>query len=197
MATSLSGLLGGVTPTPRPTRAMQWTNAVVLQCAWFAGVLGAAHHVPLAGTVCVVAAIGWHLAVSERPMQEARLVAAVCVIGLLVESAIVRQGHVVYPSGQPYAGLAPYWIVALWGLLSISLNVTMRWLRGRLWLAAVLGAALGPLSFSSGVRLGGAQLLHPTPALLTLALVWAVALPVLLMLSVRFDGVAVPEVKRG
>jgi hypothetical protein len=189
MATSMSSLFGGVTSTARPTRAMQWTNAVVFQCAWFAAVLGAAHQVPLAGTVCVLAAIGWHLAVSNRPAQEARLVVAACVIGFLVESVIVRQGHVAYPSGQPHAGFAPYWIVALWGLLAIALNVTMRWLRGRLWLAAGLGAVLGPLSFSSGVRLGGAQLLHPTPALLTLALVWAVALPLLVALSVRFDGV--------
>lgn len=182
--------------TPRPTRAVQWTNAVIFQCAWFAAVLGAAHHRPLLGTACVAAVIAWHLVVSARPAQEARLVALLCLIGFVVESAIVRQGHVAYPSGQPVASLAPYWIVALWALLGIALNVTMRWLHGRLLLAAVLGAVLGPLSFSSGARLGGAQLLHPTEALVTLALVWAVLMPVLVMLATRFDGVAVPETAR-
>lgn len=180
-------------PTSGPTRAVQWTNAVLFQCAWFAAVLGAAHHRPLLGTACVVVVIAWHLAVSAGPAQEARLVALLCLIGVVVESAIVLQGHVAYPSGQPVASLAPYWIVALWGLLAIALNVTMRWLRGRLLLAAVLGAVLGPLSFSSGARLGGAQLLHPTEALMTLALVWAVLMPLLVMLATRFDGVAVPE----
>ena len=182
--------------TPRPTRSIQWTNAVLFQCAWFAAVLGAAHHRPLLGTACVAAAIGWHLAVSALPAREARLVALACLIGVVVESMIVRQGHVAYPSGQPWPNLAPYWIVALWGLLAIALNVTMRWLRGRLALAAVLGAVLGPLSFSSGARLGGAQLLHPTEALATLALVWAVLMPVLVVLATRFDGVAVPEADR-
>ena len=182
--------------TPRPTRAVQWTNAVIFQCAWFAAVLGAAHHRPLLGTACVAAVIAWHLVVSARPAQEARLVALLCLIGFVVESAIVRQGHVAYPSGQPVASLAPSWIVALWALLGIALNVTMRWLHGRLLLAAVLGAVLGPLSFSSGARLGGAQLLHPTEALVTLALVWAVLMPVLVMLATRFDGVAVPETAR-
>jgi hypothetical protein len=182
--------------TPRPTRAVQWTNAVLFQCAWFAAVLGAAHHRPLLGTACVAAVIAWHLAVSARPAQEARLVALLCLIGFVVESAIVRQGHVAYPSGQPVASLAPYWIVTLWGLLAIALNVTMRWLHGRLLLAGVLGAVLGPLSFSSGARLGGAQLLHPTEALMTLALVWAVLMPVIVMLATRFDGVAVPETAR-
>lgn len=180
-------------PTLRPTRTVQWCNAVIFQCAWFAGVLGAAHHRPLLGTACVAAAIAWHLAVAARPGTEARLVGLVCLIGVVVESVIVQQGHVAYPSGQPWPTLAPYWIVALWGLLAIALNVTMRWLRGRLVLAAVLGAVLGPLSFSSGARLGGAQLLHPTEALATLALVWAVLMPVLVLLATRFDGVAVPE----
>lgn len=196
MTASLSSVPTRLVPVVRPTRATQWTNAVVFQCAWFAAVLGAAHRMPLLGTLCVLAAIAWHLAVSERPAQEARLVVAVSVLGFLIESAIVRQGHVAYPSGQPYAGLAPYWIVALWGLLAIALNVTMRWLRGRPWLAAALGAVLGPLSFSSGVRLGGAQLLQPTPALLTLALVWAVALPLLVRLSMHFDGVSTLGVRR-
>lgn len=185
-----------VSLAPRPTRAVQWTNAVLFQCAWFAAVLGAAHHRPLLGTACVAAVIAWHLAVSARPAQEARLVALLCLIGFAVESAIVWQGHVAYPSGQPIVSLAPYWIVALWALLAIALNVTMRWLHGRLLLAAVLGAVLGPLSFSSGARLGGAQLLHPTEALVTLALVWAVLMPVLVMLATRFDGVAVPETAR-
>ena len=182
-----------VPQAPRPTRAMQWTNAVVFQCAWFAAVLGAAHDRPLLGTACVAAAVAWHLAVSARPAREARLVALACLIGFVVESVIVRQGHVAYPSGQPWPTLAPYWIVALWGLLAIALNVTMRWLRGRLALAAVLGAVLGPLSFSSGARLGGAQLLHPTEALATLVLVWTVLLPMLVMLAARFDGVSAPE----
>ncbi|MDH6593409.1 hypothetical protein M2165_003298 [Variovorax sp. TBS-050B] len=175
-----------------PTRAIQLSNFAVFQLAWFAAVVGAAHGQPLAGTACVAAAIGWHLFVSARPAREARLVALACLIGLVVETAIVQQGHVVYPSGQPVPQLAPYWMVALWGLLAIALNVTMRWLRGRPWLAAALGAALGPLAFVSGVRLGGAQFVHAVPALLTLALVWAVLMPVLMRLSVRFDGVSAP-----
>ncbi|MGJ7488050.1 DUF2878 domain-containing protein [Variovorax sp. LT2P21] len=191
-----TALPSAMSPTLWPTRAMQWTNAVVFQCAWFAAVLGAAHERPLLGTACVAAAVAWHLAVSARPAREALLVALACLIGVVVESAIVRQGHVAYPSGQPWPTLAPYWIVALWGLLAIALNVTMRWLRGRTVLAAVMGAALGPLSFSSGARLGGAQLLHPTEALGTLALVWAVLMPVMVTLATRFDGVAVPEPAR-
>lgn len=180
-----------------PTRGMQVANFVVFQAAWFAAVLGAAHHMPLWGTACVIAAIAWHLRVSARPAQEAKLIGLACGIGFVVESAVAMQGHVSYPSGQPVAWLAPYWMVALWGELAIALNVTMRWMKRRLWLAAVLGAIAGPMAFASGVRLGGAQFVDTVPALAMLACAWGVLMPLLMWLSNRFDGVSVPEAARG
>ena len=179
-----------------PTRALQIANFVVFQTAWFAAVLGAAHHIPLWGTACLIAAIAWHLGVSARPAQEAKLIGLACAIGLVVESVVAMQGHVSYPSGQPITWLAPYWMVALWGELAIALNVTMRWMKRRLWLAAVLGAIAGPLAFASGVRLGGAQFVDTVPALVMLAWAWALSTPLLVWLSNRFDGVSVPEVAR-
>ncbi len=181
--------------THAPGRARQLANFAVFQCAWFAAVLGAAHGHPLWGTAAVLAAMAWHVATAARPRVEASLLCAVGAIGFVVETAVVLQGHVVYPSGQPVSSLAPYWMVALWGLLGMALNVTVRWLKHRPLLASVLGAVAGPLSFVSGVRLGGAQFVDRTPALVTLACVWAVAMPILMALSNRFDGVAVPDAK--
>ncbi|MGJ7578713.1 DUF2878 domain-containing protein [Variovorax sp. RHLX14] len=177
----------------RPSRRVQIANFALSQLGWFAAVLGAAHGMPLPGTVLVLAVIGWHLAVSARPSTEIRLVVLVGLVGFAAESINTLLGNVAYPSGQPFASLAPYWIVALWALLAIALNVTLRWLRDRTWLAAGLGAVLGPVSFSSGVRLGGAEFVHPAAALVTLACVWAVLLPAIVRLSIHFDGVAVPE----
>jgi hypothetical protein len=178
-----------------PGRARQLVNFVIFQGAWFAAVLGAAHGHPLGGTAAVVAAMAWHCAVSARPLVEAKLLASLCAIGFVVETAVALQGHIAYPSGQPVAWLAPYWMVALWGLLGIALNVTVRWLKDRPLLASVLGAVAGPLSFVSGVRLGGARFVDATPALVTMACTWAVLMPVLMKLSNRFDGVVVPAPK--
>jgi hypothetical protein len=177
------------TTTSPPTRTIQLLNFVVFQTAWFAGVLGAAYLLPLWGTAGVLAAMAWHLMVSARPVQEAKLMAAACLIGLVVETVVAMQGHITYTSGQPDPHFAPYWMVALWGLLGIALNVTMRWLKNRVLLAAVLGAVVGPLSYVSGVRLGAAQFTDATAALVTQSVVWAVAMPVLMWLSNRFDGV--------
>ncbi len=183
--------------TPAPSRGVQIANFIVFQAAWFAAVLGAAHHIPLWGTACVIAAIAWHLGVSARPAQEAKLIALACAIGFVVESAVAMQGHVTYPSGQPVSWLAPYWMVALWGELAIALNVTMRWMKHKPWLAALVGAVGGPAAFHAGVTLGGAEFVDKVPALITLACVYALLMPLLVGLSNRFDGVSVPEASGG
>ncbi len=179
--------------TLAPSRLRQLTNFIVFEAAWFACILGVAHGLPAWGTAAVVAAIAWHVAISARPATELALVGLLCVIGLVAESLVVAQGHVVYPAGQPVSWLAPYWMVALWGEFAIALNVTLRWLKGKPLLAALLGAVFGPLSFLGGVRLGGARFVDATPALVTLACMWAVLMPLAIALSNRFDGVAVRE----
>ena len=172
-----------------PSRGRAVANFVVFEAAWFAAVLGAAHGVPAWGTAAIVLAIGWHVAISARPRAELALVASLAAIGGVVESLLAVQGHVAYPSGQPVRWLAPYWIVALWAEFAIAPNVTLRWLKHRPLLAAVLGAIAGPLSFAGGVRLGGARFVDPVPALALLAVEWGLLLPLVMALSNRFDGV--------
>ena len=174
----------------RPTRTMQLLNFVLFQAAWFAGILGAAHEMPLLGTLVVVAVIAWHVLVSARPAAEAKLVAAALAVGAVFETVCVQLGQVAFTSGQPEPRLAPYWMVAMWGLLAIALNVTMRWMKKRWLLAAVLGAIAGPMSYAGGVRLGAAHFIDATEALATLAIAWALLMPLMMWLSDRFDGVA-------
>ena len=78
----------------QPTPTIRFANLAVSQLAWFGTVLGAARHAPLWGTACVLAAIGWHLAVSARPAREAWLVLLASLVGLGVETWIVFQGNV-------------------------------------------------------------------------------------------------------
>ena len=175
-----------------PTRARQLANFVVFEAAWFACILGVAHGEPAWGTAAVGAAIAWHLAISARPATELALIAILGVIGLVAESLVLAQGHVAYPNGQLFAWLAPYWLVALWAELGMALNVTLRWLKRKPLLAAALGALFGPLSFLGGVRLGGARFIDEPAALVTLAIEWALLMPLTMWISDRFDGVATP-----
>jgi len=175
-----------------PSRARLLANFVVFEAAWFACIGAVAHGQPGWGTAAIAAAIAWHLAICERPAAEFALVAALGAIGLAAETLVVARGHVAYPNGQPVAWLPPYWLVALWAEFAIALNVTLRWLRGRPLLAAALGAVFGPLSFVGGVRLGAARFVDETAALATLAILWAVIMPLVTAIAPRLDGVTRP-----
>ena len=163
-------------------------NFIAFQVAWFACVLGGANDRALVGTLVVGAVIGLHLALAQRPLPEALLIAVAAVIGLIWDSWLVALGLMSYPTGNIAPGLAPYWIVAMWALFATSLNLSMAWLKGRAWLAALFGAVGGPLAYLAGERLGGVQMPDPVLALSAQALGWAVLLPMLTRLATRLNG---------
>lgn len=177
-----------------PTRAAVLANFAVFQATWFAAVFGAKSCIPLWSVFCVVCAVLWHLGRTYSPAREARLVAAVTLVGFLVETVSGVFGYVSFPScGDVPGWWPPYWLVAMWALLSICLNVSLRWLRGRWLLASALGAFGGPVSFAAGARLGAARFVETVPALLLIATTWALVMPVLVWLSMHLDGVSRPK----
>lgn len=173
-----------------PNRRWQWTNLLWTQGAWFAVVLSAAHGQPAWGLPAALMVVAWHLRLAPRPQSEAALIALVALLGTAADALVLRQDVVAYASGQWASALAPAWMSTLWAVFGTSLNVTLRWLRGRPWLTILLGAVAGPLAFASGARMGAAELLDPARALWLLSLEWALMLPILVALATRLDGVA-------
>jgi hypothetical protein len=171
-------------------------NFVAFQLGWFACVLGAANGMAWAGPVVVVAAVVLHLATARRPLGELYLVLAAMLVGLVADSLLLATGWLSYPAGLWLPGLAPYWIIAMWALFATTLNVSMGWMRGRPVLTVLMGAVGGPMSYLAGEKLGAIELTQPVLALAALALAWAVAMPLLMWLAARFDGIRekpVPE----
>lgn len=166
-------------------------NFVACQLAWSACVLGGANGRPLAGALVAAAVIGLHLLLARRALPEALLIVTASVIGLVWDSALIAIGLFSYPSGTLVPGLAPYWMIALWAVFATSLNLSMGFLKGRLWLAALVGGIGGPVSYLAGGRLGGLEMSDPVLALGAQALGWAVLLPVLTHLAARWDGCSV------
>jgi len=164
-------------------------NFVLFQLGWFSCVLGAANGVAWLGPVVVLAVVIIHLVLSLRPGPELKLVLSAMGLGLVTDSLLLASGWLSYPGSSLIGSLAPYWIVAMWGLFATTLNVSMRWLAGRYGLAVLLGAIGGPLSYYGGQKLGAMVFLAPVPALAALALAWAIAMPLLVWLARRFDGV--------
>lgn len=154
-------------------------NFIALEIAWFACVLGGAKDYPFAGTMVAGAVIGLHLLLARKPGAEARLIAIAAAIGLAWDSVLVALGLFSYPTGNFATGFAPYWIVAMWAVFATSLNLSLAWLKGRLWLAALVGFVGGPVAYLAGERLGGVQMSDVTLALAAQALGWALLLPLL------------------
>ena len=73
-------------------------------------------------------------------------------------------------------------------LFATTLNVGMRWLRKSTLVAAIAGAIGGPLAFLAGERMGAVSFADPATSLVVIGIGWAVLLPVLVQLAIRFDG---------
>lgn len=164
-------------------------NFFAFQVGWFSSVLGAANQMPWLGPLVVLAVLAIHLRQARRPMLEMGLVVACGIVGVYFDSVLVALGWVSYPSGLISDLLAPYWIVTMWMLFGTTLNLSMRWLRGRRWLAAILGGIAGPMSYWAGHKLDGMQFDEPLAALAALAVGWAAIMPVLVSLAERLDGI--------
>lgn len=168
-------------------------NFAAFQVGWFSCVLGAAAGMPWLGPLVVLAVATLHLLRVKRPRRELILMVIAMAIGLVADSLLVVSGWLSYPAGNWLPGFAPYWIIAMWALFATTLNVSMRWMRSRFVLALLMGAVGGPLSYLAGAQLGAMTLLQPVMALAALAVIWAVAMPLLTLLAARFDGVAAPR----
>ena len=85
----------------------------------------------------------------------------------------------------------------MWALFATTLNLALRWLKGRPLLASVFGALGGPLAYYAGERLGAVEMPHQASALLALAAGWAVLMPLLTVIARRYNGFDAPVGQRG
>ena len=164
------------------------TNFVIFQVLWFAAVLGGAWGQPWAGPLVLLPVAAIHLWMTPRPAVEIRLVLAAALIGGVWDSVLVATGLLVYDGGQLAPAMAPLWIVSLWAGFAMTMNVSMRWMRDRRVLGALLGATVAPISFFGGARLGAVSMPDPVAAGAALAVGWSILMPLLLTLAARFDG---------
>ncbi len=165
-------------------------NFAAFQVGWFSSVIGAAQQMPWLGPLAFLVVLVIHLRQASRPKSELGLIIACGVVGIFFDSLLVAAGWVTYPSGLFSDLLEPFWIVTMWMLFGTTLNLSMGWMKGRPVLAAVLGAVGGPSSYYAGQKLGGIEFLEFVPAMIALAIGWAIFMPLLMRLAERLDGSA-------
>jgi hypothetical protein len=163
-------------------------NILIYQVAWIVCILGGANGMPLLGVVVVALAVAYHLYRAGDARPEMVLIGCAALIGAVWDSLLVASGWLVYPSGTLVEGTAPYWIVALWIVFATTLNVSLRWFKQHLVIAALFGAAGGPLAYYAGARLGGVTFTDTTLALTALGIGWTVLMPSMMLLAQRYNG---------
>ena len=148
-------------------------NAVMFQIGWFACVLGGTGPwllVPMA-ILCV------HFFWISSWAAEGKLVVTVVLAGVAIDSFLMQMGVFEFPGESK---LVPLWLAVLWAMLALTLNHCLAWTARPLWLASLLGAISGPLSYFAGAALADVRLpMEPLPTFLILAAVWAITFPLL------------------
>ena len=111
------------------------------------------------------------------------VIGASAALGFAGESFLVALGLVGFCAPYPFPDLAPAWIVALWAAFAATLPA-LRALLGTqpIAKAALLGGALGPVSYWAGARIGALNVAGPS-GYAAIALLWALALPALIAFS--------------
>ncbi|MEM7344275.1 MAG: DUF2878 domain-containing protein [Chloroflexota bacterium] len=159
-------------------------NYVGTQAGWFACALGASRGFPWVGVLFAALYLPIHLWGAAQPKHEVRYLIVAGLVGAGADSLLKMTGVVTYASDNSTTWLAPLWIIALWLIFATTLTASLSWLQGRYLLAAALGAIAGPLAYIAGERFQ-ALFLHENwlTAVITLAVIWAVVLPLLAWLA--------------
>lgn len=170
--------------------ARKWLHVAGMQGAWFAAALSASTPWHPIGVVANALVFAVHVATSEQVRRELVRGAVGLALGVGVE--LVNQ-HVGGLRVQQASWFPPAWLLSLWPVFASAMMAghSLEWLKRRKALAAVLGAVVGPLSYSGGGRLGALEL-DGLRSVVTLAVCWGLAMPALAWLADRLEP-APPE----
>ena len=164
-------------------------NFVLFQIGWFGCVIsGASKDYSWAGMVIVAIIVTIHLSRATYMLDEIMLIATTTVVGTAWDSTLTIAGLFAFSNGVIISWLVPLWMVAMWALFATTLNVSMKWMKDRYILAAVFGAAGGPLAYYAGHRIGAVDFNNTLQAMIAVSVGWAVIMPGLMYMTKRFNG---------
>ncbi|MFT5136014.1 MAG: hypothetical protein ACI9XU_000658 [Arenicella sp.] len=159
-------------------------NAVLFQMLWFACVLGSSQALLWPAVLMMGVMIVWQLHPGRRHPNDMKVLLGAVVLGLIIDTIWVSFGFMVFKDPRPVPWLSPAWIIIMWAGFALTINHSMSWLSQHPMLPALMGLIGGPLAYFAGQRLGAVEYLTD-PVLIScmLAIAWAIALSLLVMLG--------------
>lgn len=174
-------------PRPRVTgTSASVFNAVLFNISWFTILLTQSGGMALAivGLHLVV-----HFLVLGRGKAELQLIAGISIAGAALDQLLFLLG-VFNVAGD--TALAPLWLTCLWPVFATTLMHAFDSLQRRPYLAALIGAAGGGLSYVAGTRLTEVEFGSPLWGPLVIAALWALLFPLFLKLAARLGATSDP-----
>ncbi len=151
-------------------------NFVLFQVGWFAAILLAASGRPSLAALSVVAVLAVHLLVIENRALEMKFLLPAIPFGFGFDSLFAATGALEFV-GQPGPYVCPPWTVSLWVLFAATFRHSSRWIAGRPYVSALLGATVAPMSYAAGRRFGAIEFGEPfTRSVAIVGACWAVAM---------------------
>lgn len=173
---------------PRWLTIFQWFG---FNLVWMACAMGAARGSWITGVSAASVYLAVVLWLHASPARMGLLMLACGAVGVGVEGAMATLGAVRFAASSPSIWAAPLWLVAMWVAFAATLPSLAELLHNsRAVKAPILGAIAGPLAYWAGVRLGALDITgHAWSTYATFAIIWAIGLPVLLVLTdaIRVD----------
>ena len=167
-------------------------NFLLFQVAWFACVIGAGKGIPWLGAAVTTVALLWHFYQAKNIKSELLLMLIALLIGATFDQTMLLLGLIDYINNGWSTAIVPVWILALWLAFTSTLNVSLRWMRGKQFIAIAFGAIGGPMAYLGAEKLG-AVMLHGAQSYIPLSIGWAIITPLLMAISSKFDGFATQQ----
>jgi hypothetical protein len=158
-------------------------NIVAFQVAWWSCVLSARADAVWIGLIVAAGVFALHLVASPLRSTEAWFIPLAAALGYAMDTLATLLGALQFDATAQRLLPAPLWVAALWLAFATTLNTTFVWLRKHLIVAAVLGAASGPLSYAAGAALGVVTLPDALRSVIVLGVFWGVTLPILVVIA--------------
>jgi hypothetical protein len=171
-----------------------WLSLAGYQLVWFAAVIGASRGAAWPGIAGMLIYAACQLGVARHYKADLSLMAMAIMMGMLLDSSLIHAGLANFAAPWPSTAMAPAWILALWGAFFLTFTQSLAYLQTRIWLAALLGAAGGPLAYLGAAR-GWHVVTFASPSwrsFLCLGIGWGLATPALACFARRRSATVQP-----
>ncbi|MBZ9611912.1 DUF2878 domain-containing protein [Rheinheimera maricola] len=146
-------------------KSFNWRALIGFELCWFALVLW--QHFAL-----LPVALYWLYGFSRLARSERVAVLLILLLGIGIDALLVQLKVLQFAD----SALLPFWFLMVWAVFALAAVEFMAKVLTNPWLAALLGASGGPLSYWGGAALSGGVLQFPSPVLsiTVLIIIWAI-----------------------